>query len=160
MSDQATDGSNHSGDPSSNQSTDDEAAPGYSTNIDELSDNIGSQFSDARHQYAQRDQADRSNRGYVYERPDYTERYKRPQRNAHQRQQQFSQDLQALEHRRRVEAQRRLEAQRRSRNALRQQRRRYAERLAARRDADRVQYPPKDPKGDDENNQNRRRKPR
>ncbi|GAB7325175.1 hypothetical protein MBLNU13_g09255t1 [Cladosporium sp. NU13] len=92
MSDHATDGSSHSVDPSRNQSTDDEATPGYSTNANEQFDNIGSQFSDPRHQYAQRGQTDRSNRGDVYEHRGYTERYDRPQRNPRQQQRQPNQD--------------------------------------------------------------------
>ena len=171
MSDQATDGSNDSG-PSSNQSTDDEATPDYSTNTNELSNDFGGQFSDPRHPYAQRGQADRLGRGDVYEHRGYTERYERPQRDPRQQQRQPSQDLQAVEYRRRLEAQRRLEeqrrldeqrrleAQRRLEEQRREQRRQYAARLAARRNAGREQYPPKDPKDDDESQPNRRRKPR
>jgi len=169
MSDEATDGSSHGSDPASDQS-DDEATPGYSNNENESLNNLGSQFSDPRHQYAQRAQADqpdrgdmyRPNRGDVYEHRDHIARYERPQQPArfgvsrinHQQQQRTNQDLQARENHRRHEEQQRAEHQRR------EQRRQYEERLAAQRSLDRARYPPKDPKDEDESRQSRRRKPR
>ena len=111
MSDQATDGSSHGGDPTRGQLDDGEAASDYSTNTNELFNYIGSQFSDPRRQYAQLDQVGRPVRGDVYEHRHYTERYERPQqparsgvsRDSHPQQRQENQGLQASDDSRRLE---------------------------------------------------------
>jgi hypothetical protein len=162
MSDQATDGSSDGGDPTHGQLDDGQAAPGYSTNANELFNYIGGQLSGPRRQCAQRDQAGRPDHGDVYEHRDYTERYERPQqparsgvsRDSHPQQQHLNQSLQTPESSRRLEEQRLAERQ------LSEQRRQHEERLVVQRSTDRGQYPPKDPKSEHEDCQSRRCKPR
>lgn len=162
MSDQATDSSSHGGDPTRGQLNDGEAAPGYSTHTNELFNFMGSQFSDPRRQYAQRDQIGRPDRGDVYEHRDYTERYERPQQPArsgvsqdsHPQQRQPNQGLQTPDDSGRLGEQRPAERQQS------EQRRRHEEPLVTERSAGQGQYPPKDPKGEGKNRQIRRRKPR
>lgn len=161
MSNHATDGSSRGVDHMRGQLTDGEATPGFSTNAIELLSNVGSQFSDVRHQYAQRGQAGRPDRADVYEHRNYTERYECPQqparsgvsRSSHPQQRQLNQGLQASEN------SQRLEEKWRAKQQLREQHRQYKDHLIAQRSADRGQRPSKEPKGEDESRQSRRRKP-
>lgn len=161
MSDQATDGSSHHGDPSRGQWTDGEATPGYSTDASELLNNIGSQFSDPRYQYTQQDWAGRPNRGDIYEQSGDTERFQRTRQpplsqgsQIQRKERQVNPNIQTLEDHQRHEGQQRVERQ------LHEAYRRHEERLAAQLSANRKQYTPNDPKGEDGVRQIRRRKPR